>query len=113
MKVRSSILVLIAILVAYLAACAAPQVTQSEVGFTLIVDGTSRAVEAPAGTTIQEALEGLGVELNSLDRTDPPLFTVLTEGIEVQIVFCFGIVITSTVSFSYFLRSSSTAYSIK
>jgi len=39
----------------------------------------------PSGSTVQEALDASGLETSSLDKVDPPRYTVLTEGTRILI----------------------------
>ncbi len=57
-----------------LAACAAPQVTQSEMSVSVSADGVREEFQVPAGTTVQEALDLVSLKLNTLDRVEPPGF---------------------------------------
>jgi hypothetical protein len=67
--------------------CLAPQVSQSEatVTVTIFADGQSQQREIPAGSTVQKALELSGVSLSSLDRVEPPAYTLLGAGDEIRI----------------------------
>ncbi|NOH10809.1 MAG: hypothetical protein HND51_04100 [Chloroflexi bacterium] len=44
------------------------------------------SIEVPAGSTVREAFEIAGVELNELDRAEPALFNVLVEDSSAQLV---------------------------
>ncbi len=70
----------------FLTACAAPQVTEGVIRVEIIVDGDDRALDIPSGSTVDGALRAAGVILGPLDRTDPPLYTVLDEGSQVIVV---------------------------
>jgi hypothetical protein len=69
-----------------LAGCAAPQVSEARITVQLVVDGLQTDVELPAGSTVDDALKAGGILLDPLDRTDPPLYTVLGSGSQVQVV---------------------------
>ena len=58
------------ILVSLLGACDFPQRRQEDISVTLNVDGASRVVSVPAGTTAREALETGGIVINPDDRSD-------------------------------------------
>ncbi len=79
----SGLLVLIA---AFTAGCAAPQVTQGLISVRIITDGLENQVEIEAGSTVQEAIDAVGLQVGNLDRAQPPVFTVLTDGETIQIV---------------------------
>ena len=53
--------------------------TTSLVRVTVISDGSESEVELPAGSTVEAALSAAGLSLGALDRTDPPLYSVLSE----------------------------------
>lgn len=69
-----------------LTGCASPRVTQGVITVEVLVDQGTESVEVPAGSTVEFALSAGGVVLGSLDRTDPPLYTVLGEGSQVEVV---------------------------
>ena len=47
---------------------------------TITAQGEMQTIEIPAGTTAREALAQAGIEISSLDKSNPPLYTVLQEG---------------------------------
>jgi hypothetical protein len=53
---------------------------------TIFVDQEIHQVQLPAGSTVQEALDQQAITLGELDRVDPPAYTVLTEGMEINVV---------------------------
>jgi hypothetical protein len=67
------------------AGCAAPQVTEGLISVEITADGTEIDVDVPAGSTVDGALRAGGIILETLDRTDPPLYTVLGDGSQVQV----------------------------
>jgi hypothetical protein len=69
-----------------LAACSAPKVTQALQTVLLSADGKSFQVEVPPGTTVQQAYEKAGITLTELDRSDPPVYTVLTDGAKINLI---------------------------
>jgi hypothetical protein len=70
----------------YLAACSPPKVTQAQLTVLLNADGKSFQIEVPSGTTVQQAYEKAGITLSELDRSDPPVYTVLTEGAKINLI---------------------------
>ena len=52
----------------------------------IMVDGNIIKDEVEIGSTIQTVLSKNKVELNPLDKVDPPIFTVLTDSVTIQIV---------------------------
>jgi resuscitation-promoting factor RpfB len=67
-------------------ACAAPQATQALIQVELSVDGETIKVNLNAGSTVQQALDQADVGLDALDRTEPPAYTVLSDGAKVKVV---------------------------
>ena len=43
-------------------------------------DGQTVNLQLPAGSTVQQALDKARLTLNALDRTEPPVYTVLGDG---------------------------------
>ncbi len=68
-----------------LTACSPPQVRQGQIHVTVEADGKSLKVELPAGSTAQQAVNQSGLTLTALDRVDPPVYTVLSEGSTIRI----------------------------
>ncbi len=69
-----------------LIACSAPQVTQGVINVSVSVDGRTANLEVAAGSTVQQTLEQAGIDLEPLDRTEPPDYTVLTDGDAVRVI---------------------------
>lgn len=68
-----------------LSGCAAPQAPIDNIRVTLNVDGKQLALQVPAGTTVQSALEQAAVTLGNLDRVDPPGYTLLAPDDTIQV----------------------------
>jgi hypothetical protein len=49
------------------------------------VDGKLVSIDLPAGSTVQLALDKSGITLGSLDRVEPPVFTLLTGATVIQV----------------------------
>ncbi|MEW5939332.1 MAG: G5 domain-containing protein [Chloroflexota bacterium] len=47
---------------------------------TIHSDGSARPVEVPAGSAVSQALALAGITIGSLDRVEPPLYAVLSDG---------------------------------
>lgn len=56
-----------------------------EIQITVNVDGQSLQHQLPAGSNVEETLQNAGVELGESDRVEPPLYTLLSDGEEIQI----------------------------
>lgn len=70
-------------MLALLAGCQPPQAQETDITIGVTVEGTSQQATIPAGSTVQAALDALGITLGQLDRVSPPLYAVLTDGAEV------------------------------
>jgi len=79
-------LVLLLFFIQLLMGCSSPQATQALVTITIHADGQNSQFQLPAGSTVQKALDAGEISLNELDRTDPPVYTLLSEGAEVRIM---------------------------
>jgi len=69
-----------------LAGCRSPNLQQEDMQITVNVDGQSIQHELPAGSNVEEALERAGIEKGESDRVEPPLYTLLADGEQIQIV---------------------------
>lgn len=84
---KQNLILLISLLLAvWLAGCSAPQATQTLINVTIVVDGQTIQESIQPGSTVQQALNAANLELGPLDRTDPALFGVLSEGAEVRLI---------------------------
>ncbi|MBI5961945.1 MAG: G5 domain-containing protein [Chloroflexi bacterium] len=59
--------------------CRSPQFGD-EIAVTIAVDGTTREVNVTAGSTVTQALQSAGIAPGKLDRTEPPFYTLLSDG---------------------------------
>lgn len=66
--------------------CTAPRITQEQISLTIIADGSEAEIKLPSGSTVDEALRAAGVVLGSLDRTDPPVYTVLSQNARIRVI---------------------------
>jgi len=69
-----------------LSGCGSPKVLQADTNANITIDGKTLQTSLPAGSTVQDVAESLEIELGSLDRVEPPLYTVLTEGISIKVI---------------------------
>jgi resuscitation-promoting factor RpfB len=79
---RFSFLVVASLL---LAGCRSPQLGQELIGVQVIADGSTRQVEVQAGSTARQALESAGLQVSNLDKSDPPIYTILSDGDQVRL----------------------------
>jgi WD40 repeat protein len=81
--VRTGLLLGLAILVA---ACQPPQVGQQpDILVNITADGLTQSITLPAGSTVQAALDTIGLVLGSGDRISPPVYAVLNDGDEILV----------------------------
>ncbi len=65
----------------FITACAASPTTSLSVQVQIVADGQTTPVNLTDGSTVQAALEQAGLNLESLDRVDPPLHTTVSDGL--------------------------------
>ena len=80
------ILLLSIVWVLGMAACSSPPATQAHIDVKITADGHDVSVQLPPGSTVQQALDVAGLSLGTMDRTEPPLYSILTSGSEVHII---------------------------
>jgi hypothetical protein len=83
---RLGILSSILFIILITAGCSSPQATQAAMRVNLTADQETYSIQIPPGSTVQNALDEANISLDALDRTDPPIYTVLRDGAEVRIV---------------------------
>ena len=59
--------------------CRSPQFG-GEITVDIAADGTTREVKVTAGSTVTQAFQAAGIAPGNLDRSEPPLYTVLKDG---------------------------------
>ncbi|MDH5505748.1 MAG: G5 domain-containing protein [Anaerolineae bacterium] len=64
----------------FLSACGPIQQTQGQITVDVTIYGQIRQVSIPAGSTARQAITAAGIELDLTDRSEPALFTVLSDG---------------------------------
>ncbi len=72
--------------VSLLQACSATPATPQDITVHITADGKQISVRLPPASTVQQALDAANLKLGTLDRTDPALYTVLTDGAGVRLV---------------------------
>ncbi len=83
---RKTRLYLLIVLALSLAACAPLGSRADLVSVRILVDGDQLSASVPAGSTVRQALQVAGVEPGSLDRSEPPSYTILQGGEEVRLL---------------------------
>ncbi len=76
---RSYLLLVLFAFATLMVSCRSPQVGE-EIVITITADGTTRDISIAAGSTVSQALQTAGVTPGNLDKTEPPFYTVLSEG---------------------------------
>lgn len=69
-----------------LTSCGAPNVKPGEIQVSVSIDGSIQRVSVPAGSTARQAIVAAGEQLSLLDRSEPPLYSVLSAGSEVILI---------------------------
>jgi len=79
---------LLAVLLAFalLMSCRSPQVTTPNITISITVDGASKTVTVPSGSSVTQAFQAAGITVGNLDRAEPPLYTVLINGDKVTLI---------------------------
>lgn len=72
--------------IAILTACSSPQATAGMIEVQINIEATSLLVQVPPGSTVLQSIEAAGLELGSLDRVDPPSYTVVDQGSMITII---------------------------
>jgi hypothetical protein len=81
-KVSIAVLLLFAWLTA---GCELSQASRAEINISIYADGKSRNVAVPAGSTVAQALQVAGLTAGDLDRSDPPLYAVVSAGDSIRL----------------------------
>jgi uncharacterized protein YabE (DUF348 family) len=63
-----------------LTSCRSPQVSSPDITINISADGVVKKITVPAGSTVAQAFQTAGITVSTLDRTDPPTYTVLNNG---------------------------------
>lgn len=82
----NSILLVLLLAVSTLTACRSPQVTGEDITIRITADGQTRDVALPAGSTVSQAFQTAGITIGNLDKSEPPLYTVLNTGDSVTLI---------------------------
>jgi hypothetical protein len=80
---RSLIIILLS---AVFFGCTAPQVTQDLITINLNADKKDVQIKMASGSTVQEALKQAQIILGEMDRVEPPIYTVLSDGSNVKVI---------------------------
>lgn len=69
-----------------LSGCAVPQVSSAPLLVTLRVDGKEQILQAAAGASVQSLLDQNGVTVQTLDRIEPPAYTLITQNTTIRVI---------------------------
>ena len=69
-----------------LTSCRSPQTTSPDITVNITADQKTNSISIPAGSTVSQALQVAGISVSNLDRTEPPLYTVLNNGDSVTLI---------------------------
>jgi len=76
---RPGLVAAILLFATLIASCRSPQIGGS-ITITVTADGQTQEATVPPGVTVSQALAEAGIKIGSLDKTEPPLYTVLSDG---------------------------------
>lgn len=79
-RLSANLFIVLLALTSLLVSCRSPQVTSADITVRINVDGGTRNITVPSGSTVTQALQTAGIVVGSLDRLEPPAYTVLGEG---------------------------------
>jgi hypothetical protein len=66
--------------ISLLVGCRSPQVTSADITVSITAEDEKRNVTIPAGSTVTQALQSVGITMGNQDRVEPPPYTVLGDG---------------------------------
>ena len=76
----------VTLLVAIISGCSSPSVKQAGMNVRLTADGQTIPLVLPPGSTVQQAISAGNLQLGGLDRTDPPLYSLLEDNASIRII---------------------------
>ncbi len=79
-------LLLAAALLFALSGCELSQASRAQITVSITADGKTRKTSVPTGSTVTQALELAGITPGELDKSDPPFYTVLTDGDSIKLI---------------------------
>lgn len=79
LRARPGLFHTILLIATLITSCKSPQLN-STITIHITADEQTQDASVPSGVTVSQALATAGVELGSLDKTEPPLYTVISDG---------------------------------
>lgn len=74
------------LLVLLAVACSPVQAPQTTIQVTVQTSEENISLNLPQGSTVEDAIRAAGLTMGELDRTDPPLYTLMTAGASVRLI---------------------------
>jgi len=84
LRVRPILILYLLAFATLIVSCRSPQVSE-QISVAIKADGKTQEVTIAAGSTVTQALQSAGIALGKLDRAEPPLYTVLSNGDKVKL----------------------------
>ena len=79
-------ILILGLLVVVFAGCSvAKPSSQNTITVTIMADNKQTNIQTSPGITVQEALDQAKIKLDTLDRVDPPSFTILTDAMTIKV----------------------------
>src|SRR4030067_10311 len=75
----------VAVSVILITGCSAPVATQAEISVDIKADGQSVPVALLAGGSVDQPLKSAYITLTSLDKVDPPLYSLVSDGNQIEV----------------------------
>ena len=75
----------VAVSVILITGCSAPVATQAEISVDIKADGQSVPVALLPGSSVEQALKAAYITLTSLDKVDPPLYSLVSDGNQIEV----------------------------
>ncbi len=79
LRIRPYLLAVLLIASSLAESCRSPQLG-SEISVTITTGGSVHEIQVPAGSTVSQALEAAGITPGNQYRSEPPFYTVLSDG---------------------------------
>lgn len=82
---RLSLVATILLFTTLIVSCRSPQIGGS-ITITVTADGQTQEATVPPGITVSQALAEAGIKVGSLDKAEPPLYTVIGDGDTITLI---------------------------
>lgn len=78
-NLRGNLFAVFMLFATLIVSCRSPQIGE-DITINITAEGQTYAVDIPSGSTVSQALQTAGITVGNLDKTEPPFYTVLSEG---------------------------------